>query len=278
MQKSIKKIGVVLRPDTQNIITIFSQIKKAFEEEGIEILLEQTPTTKHLPSLQFDTLIKEVDAMASIGGDGTLISLIRRIYPYSIPAFGINIGNLGFLTAINPAEVALFAKSLKEGNYTLNQHMMLEAQIKGEKKIAINEFLISKNNLIGGILNIQAFINNENFNTYRADSLIVATPIGSTAYNISAGGSIVYPLCRNILLTPVAAHTLTQRPMVLHDCTLQFKVNMQGFLIIDGQEKVSIDPQDIITIQIAKQPSYLIQKSDRSYFKILKEKFQWGQQ
>ncbi|MCE3038142.1 NAD(+)/NADH kinase [Helicobacter anatolicus] len=281
MQKNITKLGAVLRPNTPNITYLFSKIKEDFAKEKIEVILEEesqqeTINTTFLP---FETLVKQVDAMISIGGDGTLISLLRKLYPYSISAFGINIGNLGFLTAINPSQSIEFAAALRQGRYKLNAHTTLEASINnGPKKIAINEFLISKNNLVSGILKIQAFIDSEIFNTYHADSLIIATPTGSTAYNISAGGPIVYPLCKNILLTPVAAHTLTQRPMVLHECTLQFKINMQGFLIIDGQDKIPITPDDITTIKIAQNPSYLLQKENRSYFQILKEKFQWGQQ
>ncbi|SQH71916.1 NAD(+)/NADH kinase [Helicobacter mustelae] len=278
MQKSIRIIGVVLRPNTPHIIDLFSQIQKAFEKEGIKVLLERTEISKNVASLPFSEMVKQVDAMSSLGGDGTLISLMRRLYGCNLPAFGINIGNLGFLTATNPDSISSFAKILKNGDYKINAHMLLEAQIGTHHSIAVNEFLISKNNFLGGCLRIHAFIDEQQFNTYRADSLIIATPTGSTAYNISSGGSIAYPLCKNILLTPVAAHTLTQRPMVLHDsCNLNFRIDPQGSLITDGQEKIPLTKEDTLSIHAAKHPGYLIQAHDYNYFQILKEKFQWGQ-
>ncbi|WP_104697156.1 MULTISPECIES: NAD(+)/NADH kinase [unclassified Helicobacter] len=278
MQKKIKKIGVFLRPQTPK--EVFLDIKQAFEKSSIEVLLgkSQIAEIDFAPSYTFEEIISKVDAIASVGGDGTLLSLIRKSYGNSIPIFGINTGKLGFLTAINPFEVENFANSLARGTYILEEHMMLEAQINHQKFFAINEFLISKNNLVSGILKIDAYMNNEIFNTYKGDSLIIATPTGSTAYNISAGGSIVYPLCQNILLTPVAAHTLTQRPMVL-DSTfiLNFKLNTQGFLVIDGQENILVESKDTIIIQKAQKSAILIQPFKRNYFKVLKEKFQWGQ-
>lgn len=278
MQKHITKIGVFLRPQTS--LETFLAICNILQETNIEIILESSSANNinFSPSYPLDQLMQRVDAIASIGGDGTLLSLIRKVYGNQIPVFGINTGKLGFLTATNPFELQDFLKLLTTGNYLIEEHMMLEAQISNQKFFAINEFLISKNNLTSGILNIQAYIDSEIFNTYKGDSLIIATPTGSTAYNISAGGSIVYPLCKNILLTPVAAHTLTQRPMVLdHTLTLNFKVNTQSIVIIDGQETITINPDDIITIKSAQKPALLIQQKQRNYFKVLKEKFQWGQ-
>ena len=279
MQRQIKKIGILLRPHTPQ--ATFLQIKKTFESSGIEALLEESsaqmidyPTAHTLESLA-----REVDAMCSIGGDGTLLSLIRRLYHHRLPIFGINTGKLGFLTATNPHELSSFASKLSAGDYALQEHMMLESRLHGESYFAINEFLISKDSHAKGIPTIRAAIHKELFNAYRADALIIATPTGSTAYNISAGGSIIYPLCQNILLTPVAAHTLTQRPMVLDSSfTLDFTIDLAGTLTIDGQETISFSPQDTITIKKAENPAILIQKSDRNYFKMLRDKFQWGQE
>lgn len=278
MQKKIKTLGVFLKPQTPK--EIFLNIKQAFENSHIEVLLGKSQIAEFdfSPSYTFEEILPNVDVIASVGGDGTLLSLIRKSYGNSIPIFGINTGKLGFLTAINPLEVESFAAFLASGSYMLERHMMLEATINHNKFFAINEFLISKNNFASGILKIDAYIDDEIFNTYKGDSLIVATPTGSTAYNISAGGSIIYPLCQNILLTPVAAHTLTQRPMVLDSTfVLKFKPNTQGILVIDGQENISIEPEDTIIIQKAQESAILIQPFNRNYFKVLKEKFQWGQ-
>ena len=142
---------------------------------------------------------------------------------------------------------------------------------------ALNEFLISKQTL-SGLIDIEAKINGWSFNTYFCDSLIVGTPTGSTAYNISVGGSVVYPHCKNILLTPVAPHSLTQRPLIVDSgVKLEFGVREKALLIIDGQESIDILPQDRILIQQSPQYAHLIYPKERNYFQILREKFKWGE-
>ncbi|MDU7692972.1 MAG: NAD(+)/NADH kinase [Helicobacter sp.] len=291
--KKIRKIGIVLRPVLDNDRSKIDELKHAlilargaFSDVGIEIIVEENSLknlsdAKSFKSAKLSDLIHSVDAFASLGGDGTLISLIRKIHKSKLPVFGINLGKLGFLTSINPAQIGEFALDLKEQNYVIDSHMMLEASVKinnkNIKKYAINEFLISKDDVLGRISSIHSCINGQKFNTYIADSLIISTPTGSTAYNISAGGPIVYPLCDNIILTPVAAHTLTQRPMVVPNSELTFSVKSNGILIIDGQENIPLDPMTKIKIRPAKTRALLIQSKKRSFFKVLKEKFNWGQ-
>ncbi len=281
MQKSkkIKKLGIITRPNTPNIKAALLKIKQDFLYSGIELFLEESCAKSFgLDGHSLKWLIQNVDAMTSLGGDGTLLSVCRKLYGKHIPIFGINVGNLGFLTAISPSQVKEFAKDLYNGEYIMQEHMMLEAELNSQNFFAINEFLICQNSPSHGILEISAYIDSHIFNTYRADSLIIATPTGSTAYNISAGGSIVYPLCQNILLTPVAAHTLTQRPMVLDPSfVFSFCVGSPATLLVDGQEQVSLDKTSILTIKKASKGAILIQPKNRCYFQVLKEKFQWGQ-
>lgn len=274
----IKKIGVITRPKTP-IKEVFLKIRDAFLENHIELFLEKSCAQ----DLQFDGfemqyLKENMDAMASLGGDGTLLWLCRELYGSNIGAFGINVGNLGFLTAISPNQSQEFSKQLSQGDYSLESHMMLEAIVNSKSYFAINEFLIGQDSPVRGILEILAYVDKNLFNAYRADSLIIATPTGSTAYNISAGGSIFYPLCKNILLTPVAPHGLTQRPMAVDDSfVFNFKVTKPATLLMDGQESIPLTPQTSLTIKAARNNATLIQPKMRSYFQILKEKFQWGQ-
>ena len=130
---------------------------------------------------------------------------------------------------------------------------------------------------MSGMVRICASIDNKHFNTYVCDGLIIGTPTGSTAYNISAGGSVIYPYCRNILLTPLAPHSLTQRPLVLNDeFVLEFYAQQRAKLIIDGQEMIDITPTHRIQIQALSQSAKLIYPQTRDYFSVLKEKFKWG--
>ncbi|PAF47200.1 hypothetical protein BKH41_07930 [Helicobacter sp. 12S02232-10] len=283
MNPSILKVGAILRPFTPDLKEPFLKIQKAFQEQGVAVMLEDVGGEMiGLKGIGFKEVCQEADALLSVGGDGTLLSTLRRAYGYEIPAFGINTGHLGFLTAISPQDVPEFAQMLVKGNYVINEHMMLEARIQtkvGEKVFyALNEILISKKK-ISGMLKIYAKIQGEPFNVYRADALIVGTPTGSTAYNIGAGGSVVYPFCRNILLTPISPHSLTQRPMVLSDeFGLEFSVASDCMLVVDGQEIVEMNKEDVLLIRPACLSAKLIQKSSRSYFRVLKAKFKWGEE
>lgn len=295
MNKPILKIGVILRPSTPSLRESFLNLKYIFLRQGIEIGLESGSAKMiGLEGQNLGELCQSVDALLSLGGDGTLLSTLRRSYGYSIPAFGINIGRLGFLTAITLDECENFAQELVSGDYTIDEHMMLEGSISDQnscfmvrsdwkqdgctkKFYALNEILISKKKT-SGMLKIFAKINEELFNIYYADALIVGTPTGSTAYNISAGGSVVYPMCKNILLTPISPHSLTQRPMVLNDkFLLTFGIEEDCVLVLDGQDMVKMSKENELIVQAASQNAQLIQKNTRSYFKILKEKFKWGE-
>ncbi|MGX3044941.1 NAD(+)/NADH kinase [Helicobacter sp. T3_23-1056] len=247
----------------------------------------------------------KIDALVSIGGDGTLISAVHKSAGSGLPIFGINMGHLGFLTAINPSELEGFANDLARGKYVLEKHRLLEGQIRDSKgKVsspfyALNEILITKKD-ISGMIHIDAMIEGEFCNSYRADGLIIATPTGSSAYNISAGGSVVHPQCQVLLLTPVCAHSLTQRPMVISDkWGLEFRIHsthispskdsaklvkslnagdihdIEGMIMIDGQQCASFKKGEVLEVKASTQIE-LIQHPKRSYFAVLREKFGLG--
>ncbi|MCX2717192.1 NAD(+)/NADH kinase [Helicobacter sp. MIT 21-1697] len=293
----ITKVGVILRPSSPELKTTFLQIKEELNNADIEVILESISGGMiELLGRDFHQLATQCDALFSLGGDGTLISMLRRAFEYQLPCMGINTGRLGFLTALMPQNLHTFTSYLKSGNYTLQKHLVLQARIystlnntqtnntESEKHtsaqtlIAINEFLISKHEL-SGMVHIDASIDRTYFNTYRCDGLIIGTPAGSTAYNISAGGSVIYPYCRNILLTPIAPHSLTQRPLVLSDeFMLEFYAKERAKLIIDGQEMIDIMPSDRVQIQALPQSAMLMYPPTRDYFSVLKEKFKWGEE
>ena len=279
----VAKVGVILRPSSPDLKAVFESISGVFGAYGMEMKLDSISAAMiGLRGVEFATLVEWSDILLSIGGDGTLIAMVRRCYGKNIACMGINTGRLGFLTAVMPNELESFLPHLANATYDLQAHMMLECHILRDEKpychlFALNEFLISKQTL-SGLIDIEAKINGWSFNTYFCDSLIVGTPTGSTAYNISVGGSVVYPHCKNILLTPVAAHSLTQRPLIVDSgVKLEFGVRERALLIIDGQESIDILPQDRILIQQSPQDAHLIYPKERNYFEILREKFNWGE-
>lgn len=281
--KHITKVGVILRPDSPELKPTLQNIYEIFTTNDIQMRLDsKSAQSLNLHGEEFEDLIAWADILLSIGGDGTLIAAIRECYGKNIACMGINAGRLGFLTAMNPSEFANFVPKLKAGEYDIKEHLMLECEIIREGKsfksfYAFNEFFISKQS-ISGIIDIEAKIENEVFNTYFCDALIIATPTGSTAYNISVGGCVVYPYCKNILLTPIAAHSLTQRPLIIDSqMRLEFSVKSPATLLGDGQQSQTLLPKDRILIHSSKHSALLIYPKERNYFQILREKFKWGE-
>ncbi len=272
------KAGFVLKPkNTLKIKDTFLKIKKIFEKKGIDVYLDAISAKAiGLLGIDFEEMCRQVDFIVALGGDGTLISVARRTYKFDKPVLGINAGNLGFLTDINPENVEEFLDNFLMGNYRIDERMVIEIEYKKNTLYAFNDVVISKD-VISSMINIQVDTNESFLNTYRGDGLIISTPTGSTAYNLSAGGPVVYPLTESFILTPICPHSLTQRPLVLpSDFILEISVKEYiAKLILDGQEIHSLN--DKITLKKAKRSAKLIHRSERNYFDVLREKLHWGE-
>jgi len=272
------KAGFVLKPkDTFKIKDMFLKIKSVFEKYNIEVLLDLVSAKSiGLLGIEFENMCKQVDFIVALGGDGTLISVSRRAYKFDKPILGINAGNLGFLTDINPDNIEEFIKDYLNGNSRIDERMVIEIEYKNKTLYAFNDVVISKD-VISSMINIQVDTDERFLNTYRGDGLIFSTPTGSTAYNLSAGGPVVYPLTESFILTPICPHSLSQRPLVLPSnftITAVVKENISK-LIIDGQEIYSLD--DKIILKKAQRKAKLIHRIERNYFDVLREKLNWGE-
>jgi len=271
------KAGFVLKPrDTDKLKDIFFKIRKIFQKYNIEVLIESVSAKGvGLLGIEFDEMCKNADFLVSIGGDGTLISLARRSYKFNKPILGINAGTLGFLTDINPDNVEDFLKEFLKGNYRIDERMVIEVDYRDKKLYAFNDVVVSKE-VISSMINIVVDTNESYLNTYYADGLIISTPTGSTAYNLSAGGPVVYPLTEGFILTPICPHSLTQRPLILpsnFEIEIKVKENFAK-LVIDGQEIYNLDEK--IKIKKALNPAKLIHRVERNYFEVLRKKLNWG--
>lgn len=284
LNSPIHKLGVLLRPSTPELKAYFLEFQSVAVELGFQVILDSLSAGMiGMRGLNFEELCKECDALISIGGDGTLISTARRSFAFQKPILGINMGHLGFLTDLQKEEVASFLPHLKQGDYHIANHIMLEGKIQNEQKdnasfFALNDIILSRLEETSMIY-LKAYIDGEYFNSYYGDGLIIATPTGSTAYNISAGGAVVYPFSHNLLLTPICAHSLTQRPLILPSSfEIQVELGEQGRcnIVIDGQESKPLKFGQKIAIRVQSNGVKLIHNSHWNYFKILKEKFHWG--
>ncbi|SFV68790.1 NAD kinase [hydrothermal vent metagenome] len=279
----LKTAGFVIKPDAPEIRYIYDDIKKKFNARGIKVLLVEHSAKMigHDRGVEFTKLCRESDFLVSLGGDGTLLSLVRKSYNYHKPVLGINAGTLGFLADVTLDEVDTFLDNLLVGRYRIDDRMMIDGYIQtadGRKKFyAFNDVVITRPS-ISHMVKIDASIDDEWFNTYRGDGLIISTPTGATAYNLAAGGPVMYPLTKAFIMTPVAAHSLTQRPLVLPS---DFTINLSSpkdrvIVMIDGQDDYEMQAGEVLVINGAEIGAKLLHKKERNYFSVLREKLSWG--
>ncbi|MDD3008714.1 MAG: NAD(+)/NADH kinase [Arcobacter sp.] len=276
---TIKTAGVILRPSSPELKKTFNEIKKLFEDSNIEILLENNSANMiGLEGHSLEGLCKKVDFLISVGGDGTLLSVVRKSFKYDKPVLGINLGTLGFLTDISMEQLPKFIEDLKNNIYKIDNRMMVEGSVNLNKFVAFNDIVISRKS-ISSMIKIKGKIDGKSFNTYYGDGVIISTPTGSTAYNLSVGGPIVYPLTEAFIVTPVAPHSLTQRPLVMPaDFEIEFKImdNQGAVVIVDGQDIYEIEQNQSIKIKIANKKAKMLHRIQRNYFEVLNEKLRWG--
>lgn len=286
---SIKTVGLVIRPDSKHLLPYYHTLKKALDKHNVTLYIAQ----KSADMLGIDggmpreEMFEKSDILIAFGGDGTLLSLSRRSYYHDKPILGINAGNLGFLTDVQLDEINSFIDKIFRGEYRIDKRMVLEVELvsaTGTKNlIAFNDVVLSRPS-IEGMINVDAYVTSEHegmtqkhLNYYRGDGLIISTPTGSTAYNLSAGGPIVFPLTQALILTPICPHSLTERPMVLPaDFEVEFKSEDETIIVVDGQDIYNLKFFDSIRIKIAKRSVRMIHRVERNYFDVLKQKLNWG--
>jgi len=279
----IKKVGVVLRPSTPELKSSFFKIKEIFTKHGIEVYLDSISGGMiDVMGMEFDLLCKQCDALVTLGGDGTLISAVRRSFDYNIPIFGIYAGNLGFLADVSMDELDEFTENLACGNYRIDERSGLEATtIKDGQEIKMHAFndIVFTRPSISNMIHVETLVDNKAFNTYYGDGVIVSTPTGSTAYNLSAGGPVLFPLTKVFTLTPICPHSLTQRPVVLPgEFSIEMKTSdAKALIIVDGQDMHEFEQGDSLHIKLSDTYAKLIHRNEFNYFDVLKEKLGWGE-
>ena len=223
--------------------------------------------------------VKNADYIISIGGDGTMLHTAQLMKPRSIPVLGINTGKLGFMANIQPESIEKALDAIKEKNFILDKRYLLKAKLSdGEEFYALNEFLFSKKDT-SSMITLQAEYDGILINNYWADGLLVSTPTGSTAYNLSAGGPIVLPNTPILLLTPINPHTLTTRPLVLpSDRPLVIKSETESINTLFSYDGKVVSTDDKLKVEITCSDYFieLIQFPDQNYFETLRGKLMWG--
>ena len=239
-------------------------------------------TCKYKTYLTHDDIVGKVDYMISLGGDGTLLDTIGFIKNSNIPVLGINAGRLGFLANVNRSEVQQAVEAIASGAYTLDKRTLLQldsnTNIFGGNNFALNEFTLHKK-ATSSMIVIHTYLNGEFLNSYWADGLIVSTPTGSTAYNLSCGGPIITPSSENFVITPVAPHNLNIRPLVIPDNSiLSFEIEgrSDAFLCTLDSRQETIDTSVQMAIRKADYTLNLIRLHDSNFLQTIRTKLNWG--
>ena len=285
--KSISSIGLVVhREHPAAAMALATDLVGWITAQGLTAIAEPAiaPTIGARPAAP-EVLACTADLVIVLGGDGTLLGVARLIGDRETPILGINLGGLGFLTEITTDEAHETLSRIVAGAYEVDRRITLEAVVergtdggRGEQFRALNDIVIVKREL-GRMLDLHVVADNKPFCSYRADGLIVATPTGSTGYALSAGGPIVFPNLRVLVLAPICPHTLSNRPVVLPDSfelELRVKSDDHGaMLTCDGQESAQLGPSDTIRVHRGRHAVALV-RSTHPYFEIWRDKLRWG--
>jgi len=284
----LKTAGLMVRPESPQLKKYYEILKQALQKHGVTLLVEEKSAVLfNIEGIPIEEMFEKSDILISIGGDGTLLSLSRKSYPYNKPILGINAGNLGFLTDVKLDEIEEFIEKIFQGKYRIDHRMVLDvvlhSQVGDKSLIAFNDVVLSRPS-IEGMVNVDAYVTSheahmakKHLNRYYGDGVIVSTPTGSTAYNLSAGGPIVYPLTEALIVTPICPHSLTERPIVLPaDFEISFESEDETIIVVDGQDIYNLKFFDAICIKIASKGVRMIHRMERNYFDVLKQKLHWG--
>jgi NAD+ kinase len=285
---TIRNIGIISRPRRSNLSEVVPPLLSWLEARGIHVVYDQeTASSLAEPS---EGRSREQVAAASelllvLGGDGTLLAAARVAAARGIPILPINMGSLGFLTSFMLEELYPALEDILAGRLTISERVMLHAELQRggkilDKQTVLNEVVINKGAL-ARMIELELSIDQDFVCRYRADGLIVASPTGSTAYSLSAGGPIVHPSVESFLITPICPHTLSDRPVVVGDTSI-IEVKLSAgtesvFLTLDGQKGIPLQATDRVRISRAQQLLKLIQTPNKSYFQILRNKLKWGE-
>lgn len=289
----MNRIGIIAKRNKPEAVNITRNLVDWFRLKKIEVYIEDEMANllgphasgPHLNPTQREDFPTHVEMIIVLGGDGTILSVARLVGDHKVPILGVNLGGLGFLTEITLEELYRVLERVVQGDFVTNERVVLTAAVirKGERMAeftVLNDAVINKGAL-ARIIDIETTVNGEYLTTFKSDGLIFSTPTGSTAYNLSAGGPIVYPSLHCIIITPICPHTLTNRPIMVPDdveirAILKTK-QQEVILTLDGQQGFPLEMEDVVEVRKAEGRILLIKSPHRHYFEVLREKLKWGE-
>jgi NAD+ kinase len=284
----LKRVGVVIKPKLKQAQAILSQLSRWLADHSIAFVAE--PAVQEIaPECQAkivprEEISQQVDLIIVFGGDGTMIATARRLGDLPVPVLGVNFGGLGYLTEFTLEELFPALDMILHGEIGVQRRMMLDATVLRQhqpvtSQTVLNDVVVNKSTL-ARIIDIEGLVDEQYVTTVRADGLIVATPTGSTAYSLSAGGPIIHPTMEAILMTPICPHMLTNRPLVVPpDSTVKLilrSAREEVTLTLDGQTGVALHSDDEVVVRRSQRFFEIIQPPEKIYFQVLRDKLHWG--
>ena len=275
-------VYIIANSDKENAVEYAQNISMFLKEKNVSVVTDKKHEGKFVADDFCETsakLFEKCDLVIAIGGDGTILNSAKNAVAYGKTVLGVNAGTLGFLASMEPYETDRLVRAIN-GDYIVERRMMLEVEVPGEdgvrKYFAINEAVVCKGNL-SRMIEIDVKCGGKRVNNIRADGIIVATPTGSTAYSLSAGGPVTDPALDCILLTPICPHSLLSRTTIFSgDKQLDVSVNSDNcdnaYLTIDGQEVVDISKTNELSIKKSQQYALLATFKDKAFYEVLNEK------
>jgi NAD+ kinase len=284
----MKRIGIVAKTDRQEARTVVPQLLEWCLAHGLQPLCDKE-TAGLCPDTPVQTARKPelpglADLLLVLGGDGTLLAMARLVGDLGVPILGVNLGGLGFLTALTVDELFPALEAYLESGLVIEERMMLAATVsrQGERLseyVALNDIVITKS-AMSRIIRLEVAVDEQFATGYRADGLIISTPTGSTAYCLSAGGPIVFPTMDAMVLTPICSHTLTNRPIVLpasQRIEVTLLTDQDVMLTADGQVGFALRQWDSVEVRRATARTRLLRFPQKHFFSVLRTKLKWGE-
>ncbi len=279
-----KNIGLVVKHDPKALQQA-DELEKWLQKHGCNVIRKASdaPYSSAVPKEQQHAPADLFCALV-LGGDGTLLSAVRWLGDHQIPILGVKFGDVGFLAEAVEERLYAAVKNVLEGKYATQPRMRLSVEVRRYKEqvaveTVLNDVVINKGAL-ARLAHIKTYVDDRYLTDYRADGLIVATPTGSTAYSLAAGGPIIHPAVDGILITPICPFTLTNRPLIVPDTSaIRIQLSEKSsdiMLTFDGQVGLPIDEHHTILVRKAERPVYLISLPERGFFDVLKAKLRWG--
>ena len=280
------KVGIIANPHKQGSLPALVDLRRALEAHGIKVLLEESTAALagEADGIPAGAFAREVDLAVVIGGDGTMLHAVSLLGEFEKPVAGIHVGTLGFLTSCRHDEINAFADAIAAGRFTTSTRTLLEATWHrpgkaAQKLIALNDVTLARGDT-GRLVSLRARVNGELLNNYRADGLIIATPTGSTAYSLSAGGPLIAPEAGVFLITPICPHSLSQRALVISDgSTVELSSEDDDcgpmLFTVDGRDSVHVEYGDRIEVCKAARSFHLLRLEGWSFYEALRQKLGW---